>query len=202
MKIGSNEVIDPTYKGNLARLINHSCEPTCITVKWNVLGETCIGIFALRQIEEDEELTFDYQFDCYQTPLTKCLCGTKNCKGYLGLKPTEYTQEEWDEMVENMICVICNQGTDEDEEKLILCDKCNRGFHTFCLSPPIEEIPREAWYCDECKEELAKVDISEEEKRKAETLRVKKTQAIKETRRRAFIESDSEDEQPIKFSEE
>ncbi len=53
-------MIDPTYKGNLARFINHSCDPNCITVKWNVLGEVCIGIFANRDIMEDEEFTFDY----------------------------------------------------------------------------------------------------------------------------------------------
>ena len=60
MRITKNEVIDPTYKGNLARLINHSCDPNCITEQWNVVGETCIGIFATRNIKEDEELTFDY----------------------------------------------------------------------------------------------------------------------------------------------
>jgi SET domain-containing protein len=54
MKTSKGEVIDPTYKGNLARFINHSCEPNCITQKWNVLGEICIGIFALRDIEEDD----------------------------------------------------------------------------------------------------------------------------------------------------
>lgn len=91
MKLNNHEVIDPTYKGNLARFINHSCEPNCITEKWNVLGEVCIGIFAIRDIEEDEELNFDYQFDVIHTPLTKCLCGASKCKGYLGLKPTNIT---------------------------------------------------------------------------------------------------------------
>jgi SET domain-containing protein len=51
MKTSKGEVIDPTYKGNLARFINHSCEPNCITQKWNVLGEICIGIFSLKDIE-------------------------------------------------------------------------------------------------------------------------------------------------------
>jgi SET domain-containing protein len=51
MKLGSNEVIDPTYKGNMARFINHSCDPNCETQKWNVLGEISVGIFATRDIE-------------------------------------------------------------------------------------------------------------------------------------------------------
>lgn len=91
MKLSSKEVIDPTNKGNIAWFINHSCEPNCITQKWNVLGELGVGIFALKDIEFDEELTFDYKFDVYKTPLMRCLCGTNNCKGYLGLKPLEMT---------------------------------------------------------------------------------------------------------------
>jgi SET domain-containing protein len=54
MKTSKGEVIDPTEKGNLARFINHSCEPNCITQKWNVFGEICIGIFALKDLEENQ----------------------------------------------------------------------------------------------------------------------------------------------------
>ena len=59
-------------------------------MKWN---EVCIGKCANRDIEEDEELTFDYQFDVFNTPLTKCLCAAKNCKGYLGLKPHNHHEK-------------------------------------------------------------------------------------------------------------
>ena len=37
-------------KGNIARYINHSCDPNCETQKWWVKGETCIGIFAKKNI--------------------------------------------------------------------------------------------------------------------------------------------------------
>jgi SET domain-containing protein len=50
MRISSKEMIDPTYKGNMARFINHSCAPNCITEKWHVLGEICVGIFSIRDI--------------------------------------------------------------------------------------------------------------------------------------------------------
>lgn len=52
MRTSGNDVIDPTYKGNLARFMNHSCDPNCETQKWHVLGETCIGLFAIKDIEE------------------------------------------------------------------------------------------------------------------------------------------------------
>ena len=137
MKTSRGEVIDPTYKGNLARFINHSCEPNCITQKWNVLGEICIGIFALKDIEENDELTFDYQFDVYNTPLTKCLCGAKKCKGYLGLRPTNISEDKWIDWLQEMVCEICRVNNEDDEEKLILCDSCNQGFHIYCLTPPL-----------------------------------------------------------------
>ena len=60
MKTTNSEVIDPTFYGTIARFINHSCEPNCVTQKWNVLGEMCVGIFATKDIKENEELTFDY----------------------------------------------------------------------------------------------------------------------------------------------
>lgn len=159
MKISSNEVIDPTFKGNMARFINHSCDPNCITQKWNVLGETCVGIFAIRDIPENCELTFDYQFDSFKTPLTKCLCGAYNCKGYLGRKPHELSLEEWEEKLEYLPCSICGQNVEDDEEKLIQCESCHEAYHIFCLDPPLKKIPKESWWCDKCK-----VKKEEEEK--------------------------------------
>ncbi|KAE9529076.1 hypothetical protein AGLY_012030 [Aphis glycines] len=47
-------------------------------------------------------------------------------------------------------CTIC--GGKEDEEKQILCDECNDGFHITCLSPPLSEIPEDdEWFCPTCK---------------------------------------------------
>lgn len=85
MRIDNNEVIDPTTSGNIARFINHSCDPNCQTSKWSVLDEVCVGIFAIKDIQENEELTFDYQFDFFKTPCTRCYCGSKNCKLFLGV---------------------------------------------------------------------------------------------------------------------
>jgi SET domain-containing protein len=50
MKLSEGLVLDATVKGNWGRLINHSCAPNALTEKWNVVGSTCIGIFAIRDI--------------------------------------------------------------------------------------------------------------------------------------------------------
>lgn len=33
---------------------------------------------------------------------------------------------------------------------MLLCDKCNAGFHIFCLEPPLEAIPDGEWFCPTC----------------------------------------------------
>lgn len=44
-------VIDAERKGNMARFMNHSCDPNCESEKWTVNGNTRVGIFAKRDIE-------------------------------------------------------------------------------------------------------------------------------------------------------
>nr|CAB3456772.1 unnamed protein product [Digitaria exilis] len=61
-EVSSNMVIGATNKGNMSRFINHSCEPNTEMQKWTVDGETRVGIFALRDIKKDEELTYDYKY--------------------------------------------------------------------------------------------------------------------------------------------
>ncbi|KAL4480830.1 hypothetical protein ABPG72_001699 [Tetrahymena utriculariae] len=193
MKIDKNEVIDPTYKGNLARFINHSCDPNCITQKWHVLGEICIGIFSIKDIQEDEELTFDYQFDSFKTPLTKCLCQSAKCKGYLGYIPTDFTVEEWEERLDNLPCSICDGNTEDDDDKLLLCDRCNNGFHIFCLKPPLTEIPEEQWFCADCINQMNNVNHEKIALEKKERLKKKKSKNIT---------LESNEEEIFKYSEQ
>ncbi|KAJ2212498.1 hypothetical protein IW140_005506 [Coemansia sp. RSA 1813] len=45
-------------------------------------------------------------------------------------------------------CEVCKSG--EDDESMLICDGCDRGFHMYCLNPPLSSIPRNDWYCDAC----------------------------------------------------
>lgn len=58
----------------------------------------------------------------FSTPLTKCLCGAKKCKGYLGLKPPDISAEDWMIRLDDMICEICDKSYEDDDVKLIICD--------------------------------------------------------------------------------
>ncbi|KAG1711244.1 PHD and RING finger domain-containing protein 1 [Nymphon striatum] len=46
------------------------------------------------------------------------------------------------------VCEVCDSGDTEDQ--LLLCDGCDRGYHCYCLSPTLDEIPIEEWFCSDC----------------------------------------------------
>ncbi|MFA6288138.1 MAG: SET domain-containing protein-lysine N-methyltransferase [Opitutaceae bacterium] len=74
--------LDGSMAWNTARLINHSCEGNCESQK--IRGR--IWIMALRDIEEGEELTFDYGFGVENWRSHPCRCGTAKCVGYIVAK--------------------------------------------------------------------------------------------------------------------
>ncbi|KAK3221654.1 hypothetical protein Dsin_008679 [Dipteronia sinensis] len=84
-EIRKDFTIDATFKGNLSRFLNHSCDPNCMLEKWQVEGETRVGVFAAHSIKVGEPLTYDYRFVQFG-PEVKCYCGASNCQGFLGTK--------------------------------------------------------------------------------------------------------------------
>ncbi|XP_057979890.1 probable Histone-lysine N-methyltransferase ATXR5 isoform X3 [Malania oleifera] len=47
--------------------------------------------------------------------------------------------------------VICEQcGSGDRAEELLLCDKCDKGFHMFCLRPVMVRVPIGSWFCPKC----------------------------------------------------
>lgn len=86
MSLAKSEFVDATKKGNLGRFCNHSCNPNCYVDKWVVGERLRMGIFAERQIEAGEELTFNYNVDRYGADPQPCYCGEPNCSGFIGGK--------------------------------------------------------------------------------------------------------------------
>lgn len=84
-RIDENIVIDATKKGGIARFINHCCNPSCTAKIIKVDGKKRIVIYALRDIDANEELTYDYKFEreTNDDERIRCLCGAPGCKGYL-----------------------------------------------------------------------------------------------------------------------
>ncbi len=84
--------LDGNVPWNTARLLNHSCDPNCEA--W--IEEKQIFLYSLRDIEEGEELTFDYGFDIENYKDHPCLCGSDNCVGYI------VGRDYWDELADRL----------------------------------------------------------------------------------------------------
>uniref|UniRef100_A0A3Q0S285 [histone H3]-trimethyl-L-lysine(4) demethylase n=1 Tax=Amphilophus citrinellus TaxID=61819 RepID=A0A3Q0S285_AMPCI len=50
--------------------------------------------------------------------------------------------------VDLVVCLVCGSGGDED--RLLLCDGCDDSYHTFCLIPPLNDVPKGDWRCPRC----------------------------------------------------
>ncbi|KAG5639744.1 hypothetical protein H0H81_000024 [Sphagnurus paluster] len=81
-RIDEDLVVDATKKGNLGRLINHSCDPNCTAKIITINGEKKIVIYAKQDIELGDEITYDYHFPFEQDKIP-CLCGSAKCRGFL-----------------------------------------------------------------------------------------------------------------------
>eukprot|EP00057_Strongylocentrotus_purpuratus_P028654 XP_011683128.1 PREDICTED: LOW QUALITY PROTEIN: PHD and RING finger domain-containing protein 1 [Strongylocentrotus purpuratus] len=57
-------------------------------------------------------------------------------------------QETVDEDQDPTYCEVC--GECDREDRLLLCDECDSGYHCECLTPPLIDIPIEEWYCPNC----------------------------------------------------
>lgn len=56
--------------------------------------------------------------------------------------------------IECKYCTIC--GTSDNDDQLLFCDDCDRGYHMYCLSPPLISPPEGSWSCKLCTEEFHK----------------------------------------------
>ena len=47
--------------------------------------------------------------------------------------------------LECSVCEACGQATDPG--RLLLCDDCDISYHTYCLDPPLQNVPKDSWKC-------------------------------------------------------
>lgn len=109
------------------------------------------------------ELTFNYNLDCRGNEKTKCVCGSANCSGFIGVRPNKledpqlkkstngtssskkkkkkHEKKDFEKMHEDD-CFTCGEGGN-----LIMCDRrgCPKSFHKECLK--LETVPRGKWEC-------------------------------------------------------
>ncbi|PAA54294.1 hypothetical protein BOX15_Mlig006972g1 [Macrostomum lignano] len=78
------------------------------------------------------------------------------------LRPTavscQHCRDKPDRPCRHCGCSVCAGKADQD--RLLLCDECDKAFHTFCLTPALEAVPDDDWYCSDCKRDTSQVVLA------------------------------------------
>ncbi|XP_042867289.1 zinc finger protein ubi-d4 B-like isoform X4 [Penaeus japonicus] len=99
----------------------------------------CLGDAAMnKKTGEPEELVSCS--DCGRS-------GHPTCLQFTAHMMISVRQYRW-QCIECKCCTLC--GTSENDDQLLFCDDCDRGYHLYCLRPPLQEPPEGEWSCDLC----------------------------------------------------
>lgn len=87
IQIDENFFIVPTTREELERfgVFNHSCDP-------NIGFSNSITLLAMRDIQPEEELVFDYAFNEINVKEFSCNCGSSKCRKII--RPTDWQTPE------------------------------------------------------------------------------------------------------------
>ncbi|XP_078805294.1 uncharacterized protein phrf1 isoform X8 [Oryzias latipes] len=126
----------------------------------------CLNTFSEQPVATPENCEHYFCFDCIlewtknanscpvdrttfnSIYIRKCY-GGKVKKMVTVQKPAQKSQEDAVDLdLEQTNCEVC--GGSDREDRLLLCDGCDAGYHMECLTPPLDSVPVEEWFCPEC----------------------------------------------------
>ncbi|KAK6298109.1 zinc finger protein ubi-d4 [Coregonus clupeaformis] len=73
--------------------------------------------------------------------------GHPSCLQFTDVMMAAVKTYRW-QCIECKCCNVC--GTSENDDQLLFCDDCDRGYHMYCLDPPMTEPPEGSWSCHLC----------------------------------------------------
>ncbi|XP_029770795.1 PHD and RING finger domain-containing protein 1 isoform X1 [Suricata suricatta] len=127
---------------------SESC-PICLNAfRDQALGtpESCAHYFCLDCIVEWSKNANSCPVDRI---IFKCICIRARFGGKVLKKiPVENAGAGQDAEEDPTFCEVC--GRSDREDRLLLCDGCDAGYHMECLDPPLQEVPVDEWFCPEC----------------------------------------------------
>uniref|UniRef100_A0A452DW77 PHD and RING finger domain-containing protein 1 n=1 Tax=Capra hircus TaxID=9925 RepID=A0A452DW77_CAPHI len=127
---------------------SESC-PICLNAfREQAVGtpENCAHYFCLDCIVEWSKNANSCPVD---RTIFKCICIRAQFGGKILKKiPVESAQLGENEDEDPTFCEVC--GRSDREDRLLLCDGCDAGYHMECLDPPLQEVPVDEWFCPEC----------------------------------------------------
>ena len=82
-RLDTDNIVDATRRGSVARFINHCCKPNAYAKVVNLDSQLKkIVIVALTDLNAGDEVMYDYKF-AIEDEKIPCSCGAPNCKGVM-----------------------------------------------------------------------------------------------------------------------
>ncbi|NXY02911.1 PHRF1 protein, partial [Pteruthius melanotis] len=122
----------------------------------------CLNTFRDQAVGTPESCSHYFCLDCIvewsknanSCPVDRILFNYINIRARFGGKilkkiPVENTKpQDTDGEDDPTFCEVC--GRSDREDRLLLCDGCDAGYHMECLDPPLSEVPVDEWFCPAC----------------------------------------------------
>ncbi|NWS27486.1 PHRF1 protein, partial [Polioptila caerulea] len=122
----------------------------------------CLNTFRDQAVGTPENCSHYFCLDCIvewsknanSCPVDRILFSYINIRARFGGKilkkiPVENTKTQGTDGEDDpTFCEVC--GRSDREDRLLLCDGCDAGYHMECLNPPLSEVPVDEWFCPAC----------------------------------------------------
>ncbi|NWY35924.1 PHRF1 protein, partial [Sylvia atricapilla] len=122
----------------------------------------CLNTFRDQAVGTPESCSHYFCLDCIMEwsknanscPVDRILFNYINIRAHFGGKilkkiPVENTKTQGTDGEDDpTFCEVC--GRSDREDRLLLCDGCDAGYHMECLNPPLSEVPVDEWFCPAC----------------------------------------------------
>ncbi|XP_015719253.2 PHD and RING finger domain-containing protein 1 isoform X2 [Coturnix japonica] len=122
----------------------------------------CLNTFRDQAVGTPENCSHYFCLDCIvewsknanSCPVDRILFNYISIRAHFGGKvlkkiPVENTKTQGSEGEDDpTFCEVC--GRSDREDRLLLCDGCDAGYHMECLNPPLSEVPVDEWFCPAC----------------------------------------------------
>ncbi|NXD24770.1 PHRF1 protein, partial [Spelaeornis formosus] len=122
----------------------------------------CLNTFRDQAVGTPENCSHYFCLDCIvewsknanSCPVDRILFNYIKIRAHFGDKilkkiPVENTKAQGTDGEDDpTFCEVC--GRSDREDRLLLCDGCDAGYHMECLNPPLSEVPVDEWFCPAC----------------------------------------------------
>uniref|UniRef100_A0A6G1S5X2 Zinc finger protein DPF3 n=1 Tax=Aceria tosichella TaxID=561515 RepID=A0A6G1S5X2_9ACAR len=129
--------------------------------------------------------------------LVSCECGRSGhptCMNFTENILLSVKKYRW-QCIECKSCGLC--GTSDNDDQLLFCDDCDRGYHVYCLNPPLDKPPDGNWSCTLCMEEYHSGENEKQPEEKKEGDKHKEQEKLEQQEPQHEIKVEQKESKPI-----